>query len=350
MTDDAHRSRSPVDRLVGPLRDAILASIDPDDIISHVDVDRVVARIEMDDLLARIDVNALLDRVDVNAVLDRVDVDRLLDRVDPDRLLDRVDPDRLLDRVDVDRLVSRVDVDGLLNRVDIDGIVASSTRGVAGSLVDIVRRQMVGLDTILMRTVQRVRGVDPSTLPPGPATLVPADSGARPGHYEVTGRYAGPLTRLAANAGDLAAGFGLFTLLSAGLGYLAVVLFGIQLDPAQQSGPQWFIPLAVVLFLYEWLSIAIAGRTPAMAVLGLRVVARDGRPLTTSHAFVRTLVLPLSALPFGLGFLGLVLGRERRGLHDLAAGSAVVYDWGDRPASLPTPLGDWLSRHDADPV
>ncbi len=350
MTDDAHRSRSPVDRLVGPLRDAILASLNPDDIISHVDVDRVVARIEMDDLLARIDVNALLDRVDVNAVLDRVDVDRLLDRVDPDRLLDRVDPDRLLDRVDVDRLVSRVDVDGIVNRVDIDGIVASSTRGVAGSVVDVVRRQMVGLDTILMRTVQRVRGVDPSTLPPGPATLVPAEAEERPDRYEVTGRYAGPLTRLAANAGDLAAGFGLFTLLSAGLGYLAVVLFGIELDPAQQSGPQWFIPLAVVLFLYEWLSIAIAGRTPAMAVLGLRVVARDGRPLTTSHAFVRTLVLPLSALPFGLGFLGLVLGRERRALHDVAAGAAVVYDWGDRPASLPTPLGDWLSRHDADPA
>lgn len=341
MTDDAHRSRSPVDRLVGPLRDAILASIDPDDIISHVDVDRVVARIEMDDLLARIDVNALLDRVDVNA---------LLDRVDPDRLLDRVDPDRLLDRVDVDRLMSRVDVDAIVNRVDVDGIVASSTRGVAGSLVDVVRRQLVGLDTILMRTVQRIRGVDPSTLPPGPATLVPADTEQRSGRYEVTGRYAGPLTRLAANAGDLGAGFGLFTLLSAGFGYLAVVLFGIQLDPAQQSGPQWFIPLAVVLFLYEWLSIAIAGRTPAMAVLGLRVVARDGRPLTTSHAFVRSLVLPLSALAFGLGFLGLVLGRERRALHDVAARSAVVYDWGDRPASLPTPLGDWLSRHDAEPA
>jgi uncharacterized RDD family membrane protein YckC len=57
-------------------------------------------------------------------------------------------------------------------------------------------------------------------------------------------------------------------------------------------------------------------------------------------------MLPVSTLLFGVGFLGLFLQRERRGLHDLAAGSAVVYDWGDRPASLPTPLGDWLSRHD----
>ncbi len=335
MSDD---HRSPVDRLVGPLRDAILASIDPNDIVSRVDVDEVVARIE---------VQALLDRVDVNQVLDRVEVDELLDRVDVNRLLDRVDPDRLLDRVDVNRLMQRVDVDALVARVDVDGIVASSTRGVVGSLVDVVRRQLVGLDTILVRTLQRVRGVDVSTLPDGPPALVGEDE--ERGRYDVTGRYAGPLTRLAANAGDVAAGFGLFTLLSAGLGYLATILLGLQFDPAEQSGPQWFVPLAVVLFLYVWLSVAVAGRTPAMAVLGIRVVARDGTPLSTTRAFVRTLVLPLSGLAFGLGFLGLLFGRERRGWHDAAAGSTVVYDWGDRPASLPTPLGDWLSRHEAAP-
>lgn len=348
MTDHDGHVRSPIDRLVGPVRDAILASIDPNDIVSRVDVDEIVARIEVEALLQRIDVNALLDRVDVNELLDRVDVNRLLDRVDPDRLLDRVDPDRLLDRVDVDRIVARIDVDGIVSRVDVDGIVASSTRGALGSLVDVVRRQLVGLDTILVRTLQRVRGVDVSTLPDGPPALV--EEGEARGRYDVTGRYAGPLTRLAANAGDVAAGFGLFTLLSAGLGYLATILLGLQFDPAQQSGPQWFVPLALVLFLYEWLSIAIAGRTPAMAVLGIRVVSREGHPLSTSRAFVRTLVLPLSALAFGIGFLGLLFGRERRGWHDMAAGSTVVYDWGDRPASLPTPLGDWLSRHEADPA
>ena len=341
------RHRSPVDRLVGPLRDAILDSIDPDDIVSRVDMDRLLARVEINDVLRRVDVDALLERVDVNGLLDRVDVDRLLDRVDPDRLLDRVDPDRLLDRVDVDRLVARIDVDGIVGRVDIDGIVASSTRGAAGRLIDVVRRQLVGLDTVLMRTLQRVRGVDVRTLPDGPPTLMTDETRGR---YDVTGRYAGPLTRLAANAGDVAGGFGLFTLLSAGLGYLAVILFGVTFNPAQQSGPQWFIPLAVVMFGYVWLSVAIAGRTPAMALLGLRVVARDGRPLTTSRAFVRTLVLPVSALLLGTGFLGLLFGRERRGLHDAAAGSTVVYDWGDRPASLPTPLGDWLSRHEDAPV
>lgn len=312
--------RSPVDRLVGPIRDAILHSVDPND---------VVARIDPDAIVERIDVNALLDRVDVNHLLDRVDVDRLLDRVDVDRLLDRVDIDRVVRRVEVDR------------------IVASSTGSVAGSLIDVIRRQLVGVDAIVMRTVQRVRRADASTVPEGPPSLT--EGKEREGRYDVTGRYAGPVTRLVANAGDVAAGFGLFTLLSAGLAYLASLLFGVEFQPDDQPGAVWWVSLATVLFLYGWLTVAIAGRTPAMGLLGLRIVDRDGHPLSTGRAAIRTLMLPVSTLLFGVGFIGLFLQRERRGLHDLAAGSAVVYDWGDRPASLPTPLGDWLSRHDKAP-
>lgn len=319
MADDPTH-RTPIDRLVAPLREAILASVDPDDIVGRVDVNDIVARI------------------DVNELLDRVDVDALLDRVDVDRLLDRVDVDRLLDRVDVDRLVGRVDV---------DSIVASSTRGVVGSMVDVVRRQLVGIDTIVVRTALRLRGIDARTLPDGPSALA---RDADEGRYDVTGRYAGPITRLLAYAGDIAIGFGLFTLLSAGFGYLAVLLFGAAFDAAEQSGPQWFVPLSIVGFAYVWLSVSVAGRTPAMAILGVRVVDRAGHPLSTRRAFVRTLVLPLSGAFVGLGFVGLFLGRERRALHDVAAGSTVVYDWGDRPASLPTPLGDWLSRHDSPPA
>ncbi|WP_370324272.1 RDD family protein [Euzebya sp.] len=332
MADGPHRS--PVDRLVGPVRDAILDQIDPDDILARVDPNAV---------LDRVDPNALLDRVDPDALLDRVDPDRLLERVDVNRLLDRVDVDRLLDRVDVDRLMDRVDVDRVVRRVDVDRIVAASTGGMLARLVDIARRQVVGLDTILVRTVLRLRGIDLTTIPDGPPALV--EDGGERGRYEVTGRYAGPVSRLLANGADVAAAFGLFTALSAGAGYLASLLLGIEFDPQGVSGSWGTAALVVVLFAYSWLSVAVAGRTPAMAVLGLRVVSRQGRPLSTTRAAIRTLVLPLSALAFGLGFLGLLLSRERLGWHDLAAGSTVVYDWGDRPASLPTPLGDWLERH-----
>jgi type VI protein secretion system component VasF len=45
-------------------------------------------------------------------------------------------------------------------------------------------------------------------------------------------------------------------------------------------------------------------------------------------------VFPLSFLLLGLGFTGILVQRERRALHDLIAGSAVVYAWDARAARL----------------
>ncbi|MFU8841296.1 MAG: RDD family protein [Nitriliruptoraceae bacterium] len=64
----------------------------------------------------------------------------------------------------------------------------------------------------------------------------------------------------------------------------------------------------------------------------------------TPSALVRVLLLPVSLALLGLGFAVMLLDRERRALHDRIAGSAVVYDWGGRPAELPTPLSRWLER------
>jgi uncharacterized RDD family membrane protein YckC len=44
--------------------------------------------------------------------------------------------------------------------------------------------------------------------------------------------------------------------------------------------------------------------------------------------------LPLTFLTLGIGFLPIVLGRHRRALHDLLAGTAVVYSWDARAARL----------------
>jgi hypothetical protein len=88
----------------------------------------------------------------------------------------------------------------------------------------------------------------------------------------------------------------------------------------------------------------LTGRTVAKAVVGLRVVRRDGSPLRVRQAVVRVLVLPISFILLGLGLIGAVFGRHRRTLHDLAAGSVEVIDWGDRPAALPTPLNNWLEQ------
>jgi uncharacterized RDD family membrane protein YckC len=59
------------------------------------------------------------------------------------------------------------------------------------------------------------------------------------------------------------------------------------------------------------------------------------------NAVVRTLAFPLSIIILGLGFLGILTGRERRALHDRIAGTSVVYAWDARAARL-----RWLARKD----
>ncbi len=122
---------------------------------------------------------------------------------------------------------------------------------------------------------------------------------------------------------------------------------GIE-DSRASLNPIRVVAIGVWSFLYWWASIAVAGKTLGKALLGLRVLGRDGDILTSKRAALRALSLPLSYLLFGLGFLGIVFGRERRGLHDVIAGSVVVYDWGDRPAELPTPISEFLARRAAD--
>ena len=71
-----------------------------------------------------------------------------------------------------------------------------------------------------------------------------------------------------------------------------------------------------------------------MAVLGIRVVMADGTPVEPRRGVLRALVFPLSFLLCGLGFLGILVQRERRALHDLIAGTAVIYAWDARAARL----------------
>lgn len=151
---------------------ALVSSVDLNAMLAQVDVDALIERVDVDALLARVDVDALLARVDVDALLARVDVDALLARVVVNDLLARVDVDALLERADVDGLVARVDVNAVARRARIGELVAESSSDVAGSALDLGRRQAVALDTLLARSINRVLGRDSSTMPEGPPTLI----------------------------------------------------------------------------------------------------------------------------------------------------------------------------------
>lgn len=298
-----------------------------------------------DRVLDFVDPNLVLDHVDIDALLEKVDVNTLLERVDVNRLLERVDIDALMDRVDVDAIMARVDVEDLVERAGVPEIVAQSTSQLTGSALDFFRRPLVGLDEIVFRGLNRLIGRKPGELPEGPGELIEWVEQNREDKEGIkTGRYAGPVTRLLAFLIDMTVVTLGLTLLVAGVVFV-VGLFVSDFELPATSGLFYGIVLVTWGFLYFWLGWAVFGKTVGMAVLGLRVISDDGDPnLSGRQPFVRTIVYPFSFIIFLLGLLGVVFNRQRKGWHDHAAHTTVVYDWGSRTATMPTPLANYLER------
>ena len=147
------------------------------------------------------------------------------------------------------------------------------------------------------------------------------------------GKYSGFASRFAAFAADVGISLGVFLLALAAISFAALVLTGK--DITWHKGDIWVITAyAVWAFVYFAHSWAASGRTAGMALFGVRVVTDDGTTASGRRAVVRTLALPLSFLFLGLGFTGILLGARRRALHDVIAGTVVVYAWDARAARL----------------
>jgi len=249
----------------------------------------------------------------------------------------------LIQRVDVDALIQRVDIVELTGRIQLGSMVTRSTTGIVMSLLDLLRRQMVGLDVVILRIVDRILRRPPGSLPTSPNALLAAvDAGEPAGR--VSGRYVGPASRLLAFGIDIGVVTATYAITTAVIAYVVKLLFNHTVN---QGGWWWTALLAAWWFVYLWGSWGAFGRTVGMGMVGLRIVSSDGPPITQRQALVRVLVFPFSFLLFGLGFAMALVQRQRRALHDLAAKTCVVYDWGDDAAEMPAPLTRWLSRRGA---
>jgi uncharacterized RDD family membrane protein YckC len=284
--------------------------------------------------------DVILEHVDVDALVDRIDLNRLLDRVDVERLIARIDVNRVLAAIDVDVLLKEVDLEALVRRSGVPEIVAESTTRMGGAALDLARRQLVGLDALLERVVSTVLRRDLAARQ-GPAAL--ASPQGRTARLSVTGHYAGPVTRVAAFALDVALVFATYTLGYAGLNLLTSAILGTGLT-SDEAEPLAGIVLLAWWFCYTFASTAVTGRTPGKALVGLRVVRVGGTPLRVGQALLRVCALPVSVALLGVGVLMIVARRDHRALHDLVARTAVVVDWGDRPAELAAPLSEFLNR------
>ena len=100
----------------------------------------------------------------------------------------------------------------------------------------------------------------------------------------------------------------------------AVTLAGVSYPPAplDQDPSQTFI---IIGFFVAEVGIltGLLGRSIGKRLMGMRIENPDGRPIGIPRALLRTLLL-CTVLP------AIVMTDDKRGIHDLAAGSRVVKD------------------------
>jgi uncharacterized RDD family membrane protein YckC len=141
-------------------------------------------------------------------------------------------------------------------------------------------------------------------------------------------RWGGFFRRSSAFVVDLLA----LSLFSIALLYLAYVAYSVGLAAHRQwlSWTQahgfWrmFLPAWLLLFFGYFVVLhGAAGATVGKWLFGLRVVGAGRRPVGYPQATVRSFCALLFA-PLLLGFLWILWSREKRGWHDLIAGTWVI--------------------------
>jgi len=81
------------------------------------------------------------------------------------------------------------------------------------------------------------------------------------------------------------------------------------------------VVLAGAYFAWQWRR---GGQTLAMKTWRLRVVTREGAPLTWRHALKRYGYAFAGTLAFGTGFLWALADRDGQFLHDRLAGTMII--------------------------
>jgi uncharacterized RDD family membrane protein YckC len=170
----------------------------------------------------------------------------------------------------------------------------------------------------------------------------PAPGGVRPQPYaplstkeaeNLRGQPAGFASRFIAFIFDCAVSIGVFMLVLAAASFAASVLTGNSIHWSREN--TWvvvaFFAWEFFYYAYYWTS---SGKTLGMVLLGVQVVGQDGSSVGTRRGLIRTLAFPLSFIILGLGFISILLRRDRRALHDLIADTEVVYSWDAREARL----------------
>lgn len=201
-----------------------------------------------------------------------------------------------------DRILASDEAQKLVERIAQAPEVRAALASQGIGLVEDIGRQLGGvsrdLDDAIERVVRRVL--------------------RRPQRVARTDR-AGLVTRGLALALD----FGVVNLGFVGVSALVSLVFGRAAGTgAIVLGTSAWIIIGSVYLTTFW---SLAGQTPGMRLLGIRIEAQGSRHIGARRATRRLVGLTLGLLPLGLGLIGAIASEDRRGLHDRLAGTEVVY-------------------------
>lgn len=234
-----------------------------------------------------------LESQTVTAELDNDEIVQIVKRVLDSDLADQVWAE-VLESEQVQMLVQRI-----AGAPELRAAIAAQSAGLITDIGVRLTRLTEALDDALERIVRR-RDPDSET------------------------NQAGLATRLASAAIDFGLLFLSYSVVSSVLASVIPFTFGGQLSLAAgivlvSFG---FIVAGGILAAF-W---ALAGQTPGMRFLSIRLTQNGSHDVTLGCATRRVLALILSVVPLGLGEFAILRDRSRRGWHDRLAGTEVIYD------------------------
>jgi uncharacterized RDD family membrane protein YckC len=224
-------------------------------------------------------------------------VERALTQAIDSEMVDRV-WERLLASDEVQKLVERI-----AEAPEVRSAITSQGAGLLGDIGREIAKTSHRLDDVFERVIRRL-------------FLRPRREGA-------TNR-AGAVSRALALAIDALILNSFFLAVSAIVGLIASLFSGDQ-DASTAAlvigAGAWLVAGGLYLVSF-W---ALAGQTPGMRFLRIRLDCGGTRRIGLRRAVRRLFGLALAIIPFGIGLLGVVFSDCRRGWHDRIAGTEVLY-------------------------
>jgi uncharacterized RDD family membrane protein YckC len=101
--------------------------------------------------------------------------------------------------------------------------------------------------------------------------------------------------------------------------------FQLYTDQVQVLVPILFPYIMAVFVLYDVLMNGTFGATLGKMAIGARILRADGVRLGYFRALIRSVICRLTERLLFLGYLCVALRPDKRGIHDLIAGTRVVY-------------------------